>query len=248
MIGAIRHGGEKRHQGATPLVRGWYSHVIMTLVLYDLDNTLLAGDCEHAWCEYLVDTGVLDEEAVRAENERLYGEYLAGTLDIYESIEFQLRPLVEHPPEDLHRWRGEFMASRIEPMITEAAVRLVEEHRDAGHDQAIVTASNSFVSEPIAERFGIPTLLAIELEHYEHRYTGRVLGTPAFREGKVTRLAQWMRETGRTLEGSYFYSDSHNDLPLLELVDNPVVVDPDPTLSAHAEAKKWPVLRLHGCG
>jgi HAD superfamily hydrolase (TIGR01490 family) len=199
-----------------------------------------------AWYEFLAEEGVLDGDGVRAENERLYGEYLAGTLDIHESVKFQLEPLIEHPPDKLRRWRAEFMHSRIEPMITEAAVALVEEHRDAGDDLAIVTASNSFVSEPIAARFGIPTLLAVELERHEDRYTGRVLGTPTFREGKVTRLMEWMQETARTLEGSYFYSDSHNDVPLLEWVDNPVVVDPDPILSAHAEAREWPVLRLHG--
>lgn len=220
----------------------------MALALYDLDNTLLAGDSEHAWCEFLVDTGVLDGDEVRAANERLYGEYLAGTLDIHESVRFQLGPLVEHPPNDLRRWRREFMSSRIEPMITEGAVALVDEHRDAGDDLAIITASNSFVSEPIAERFGIPSLLAVELEHREHRFTGRVVGTPTFREGKVTRLVEWAQETGRSLEGSYFYSDSHNDLTLLELVDNPVVVDPDPVLSAHAKAREWPVRRLHASG
>ncbi len=227
-------------------VWSWYSEVAVALALYDLDNTLLAGDCEYAWCEFLVDTGVLECAEVRAENERLYGEYLAGTLDIHESVRFQLGPLVEHPPDKLRRWRAEFMHSRIEPMITEAAVALVEEHREAGDDLAIVTASNSFVSEPIAERFGIPTLLAVELERYEDCYTGRVLGTPTFREGKITRLMEWMQETARTLEGSYFYSDSHNDVPLLEWVPNPVVVDPDPILSAHAEAREWPVLRFHG--
>jgi HAD superfamily hydrolase (TIGR01490 family) len=220
----------------------------VALALYDLDNTLLASDCEHAWCEFLVDAGVLDGDEVRAENEGLYGEYLAGTLDIRESVRFQLEPLVEHPPNDLRCWREEFMSSRIEPMITKGAVALVEEHRDAGDDLAIVTASNSFVSEPIAERFGISTLLAVELEHHEHRYTGRVLGTPTFREGKVKRLVEWALETGQTLEGSYFYSDSHNDLPVLELVDNPVAVDPDPVLRAHAEARGWPVRRLHASG
>ncbi|MGB3632524.1 MAG: HAD family phosphatase [Rubrobacteraceae bacterium] len=218
----------------------------VTLALYDLDNTLLDGDSEHAWCEFLVDTGVLDGDDVRAENERLYDKYLAGTLDIHESVQFQLGPLVEHPPDDLHRWRGEFMTSRVEPMIKQSALTLVEGHREAGDDLAIITASNSFVTGPIADRFGIPTLLSVELEHHEHRYTGRVLGTPTFREGKITRLMQWVEQTGRTLEGSYFYSDSHNDLPLLELVDNPVAVNPDPILSAHAEAEEWPVLHLHG--
>jgi HAD superfamily hydrolase (TIGR01490 family) len=218
----------------------------MALALYDLDDTLLAGDSERAWHEFLAEEGVLDGDGARAENERLHEEYLAGTLDIHESVKLQLEPLVEHPPDKLRRWRAGFMRSRIEPMITDEAVALVEGHRDAGDDLAIVTASNSFVTEPIAERFGIPTLLAVELERREDRYTGRVLGTPTFGEGKVTRLMEWTQETALTLEGSYFYSDSHNDLPLLERVDNPVVVDPDPILSAHAEARNWPVLRLHG--
>jgi HAD superfamily hydrolase (TIGR01490 family) len=218
--------------------------MVVALILYDLDNTLLAGDCERAWYEFLAEEGVLDGDGVRAENERLYGEYIAGTLDIHESVKFQLEPLIEHPPDKLRRWRAEFMHSRIEPMITEATVALVEEHRDAGDDLAIVTASNSFVSVPIAERFGIP-------RSWSSSSSATRTATPdAFWElrpsGKVTRLMEWMEETARTLEGSYCYSDSHNDLPLLEWVDNPVVVDPDPILSAHAEAREWPVLRLHG--
>ena len=217
----------------------------MALVLYDLDNTLLAGDSERAWCEFLIDIGVLEGDYVRLENERLYNAYLAGTLDIYESIEFQVKPLVEYSPDKLCRWQEEFMASRIEPMITAAAVALVEKHRAAGDELAIVTASNSFVSWPIAQRFRIPTLLATELERVGNRYTGRVLGTPTFREGKVIRLLEWLQETGHTLEGSYFYSDSHNDLPLLQWVDNPVAVDPDPVLRAFAEAVNWPMLYVH---
>ena len=217
----------------------------MALVLYDLDNTLLAGDSERAWCEFLIDIGVLEGDCVRLENERLYNAYLAGTLDIYESIEFQVKPLVEYSPDKLRRWQEEFMASRVEPMITAAAVALVEKHRAAGDELAIVTASNSFVSWPIAQRFRIPTLLATELERVGNRYTGRVLGTPTFREGKVIRLLEWLQETGHTLEGSYFYSDSHNDLPLLQWVDNPVAVDPDPVLRAFAEAVNWPMLYVH---
>ncbi|MDQ5810268.1 MAG: HAD-IB family hydrolase [Actinomycetota bacterium] len=217
----------------------------MALALFDLDNTLLAGDSEHAWGEFLIDIGAVDEESFRAENDRLYEEYLAGTLDIYESIRFQLGPLMEHPPETLRRWQEEFMRSRIEPMITQAAVDLVEEHRGSGDDLAIITASNSFVTRPIADRFGVRELLAIELERIYGRYTGRVLGTPTFREGKVLRLQEWIESNCRTLEGSHFYSDSHNDLPLLQLVDHPVAVDPDPVLRAHAEAMGWPIVRLH---
>ncbi len=217
----------------------------MALALFDLDNTLLAGDSEHAWGEFLVEIGAVDEERFRAENDRLYEEYLAGTLDIYESIRFQLGPLMENSPDTLSRWYEEFMRSRIEPMITPAAVDLVEEHRAAGDELAIITASNSFVTRPIAEAFGVPTLLAIELERVDGNYTGRVLGTPTFQEGKVKRLREWLRSNGRTLEDSHFYSDSHNDLPLLELVDHPVAVDPDPLLRAHAEAAGWPILKLH---
>ena len=217
----------------------------MALALFDLDNTLLAGDSEHAWGEFLIEIGAVDEEEFRAVNDRHYEEYLAGTLDIDESIRFQLGPLMEHPPETLRRWQEEFMRSRIEPMITQAAVDLVEEHRGSGDDLAIITASNSFVTRPIADRFGVRELLAIELERIYGRYTGRVLGTPTFQEGKVLRLQEWIESNGRTLEGSYFYSDSHNDLPLLQLVDHPVAVDPDPVLRAHAEAMGWPVVRLH---
>ena len=217
----------------------------MALALFDLDNTLLAGDSEHAWGEFLIEIGAVDEETFRAENDRLYEEYLAGTLDIYESIRFQLGPLMEHPPETLRRWQEEFMRSRIEPMITPAAVDLVEEHRAAGDDLAIITASNSFVTRPIADHFGVPALLSVELERSCGRYTGRVLGTPTFQEGKVLRLQEWLKSNGLTLGGSYFYSDSHNDLPLLKLVDRPVAVDPDPVLRAHAEAAGWPILSLH---
>jgi HAD superfamily hydrolase (TIGR01490 family) len=217
----------------------------VALALFDLDNTLLAGDSEHAWGEFLVEIGAVDEETFRAENDRLYEEYLAGTLDIYESIRFQLGPLMEHPPDTLRRWQEEFMRSRIEPMITPAAVALVEKHRAAGDDLAIITASNSFVTRPIADCFGVRELLAVELERAYGRYTGRVLGTPTFQEGKVLRLQGWIKTKGLGLGGSHFYSDSHNDLPLLELVDHPVTVDPDPLLRAHAEAMGWPILSLH---
>ncbi len=218
----------------------------MSLALFDLDNTLLAGDSEHAWGEFLVEVGAVDEEAFRAENDRLYERYIAGTLDIRESIRHQVKPLVENAPEKLRHWREEFIKKRIEPVITPAALALVDEHRAAKDDLAIITASNSFVTRPIADRFGIETLLAIELERVDDRYTGRALGTPTFREGKVSRLREWLLERDLSLDGGYFYSDSLNDLPLLRLVDNPVAVNPDPVLLAHAEAAGWPVLRLNG--
>ncbi len=217
----------------------------MALALFDLDNTLLAGDSEHAWGEFLIEIGAVDEDEFRAENDRLYGEYLAGTLDIYEQIRHQLGHLMGHPPERLRRWHEAFMRTRIEPMITPQAMALVEEHRAAGDELVIITASNDFVTRPIAEYFGVPTLLAIELERIDDHYTGRVLSTPTFKEGKVTRLKEWLRRNGRTLEGSYFYSDSHNDLPLLRQVDHPVAVNADPILLDHAKISGWPILDLH---
>ena len=219
----------------------------MALALFDLDNTLLAGDSEHAWGEFLVEVGAVEERTFRVENERLYAEYLAGTLDIHRSIRHQLGPLMRHPMERLLLWREEFVASRVEPMVTTAALALVEEHRAAGDKLAIITASNSFVTRPIADRFGVENLLAIELECVNGRFTGRVLGVPTFREGKVARLREWMRENG-DLEGSYFYSDSHNDLPLLREVEHPVAVDPDPPLRAYAETAGWPIRCLNGVG
>ena len=215
----------------------------MALALFDLDNTLLAGDSEHAWVEFLFEVGAVDE-GWRAEGDRLYEEYVAGRLDIYESAKHQLVPLTRHPVEQLLRWREEFVEKRVEPMISPAAVALVHKHRAAGDEPVIVTASNDFVTRPIADRFGVENLLAVELERASGSFTGRVTGTPTFREGKISRLKEWLGDTGHTLEGSHFYSDSLNDLPLLELVDNPVAVDPDPVLRECAEAEGWPILGL----
>ena len=215
----------------------------MALALFDLDNTLLAGDSEHAWGEFLVEVGAVGEE-FGAEVERLYEEYEAGTLDIHESVRHQLKPLLQHPLDRVLRWREEFMERRVEPMISPAALALVDGHRAAGDEPVIITASNDFVARPIADRFGVGNLLAVELERANGSFTGRVVGTPTFREGKISRLNEWLKGTDYTLEGSYFYSDSLNDLPLLELVDNPVAVDPDPVLRERAEAEGWPVLGL----
>ncbi|MDP8952893.1 MAG: HAD family phosphatase [Actinomycetota bacterium] len=216
----------------------------MPLALFDLDNTLLQGDSDHAWCEFLIDKGVLEGEAFRQANDRFYREYETGTLDMQEYLAFQLKPLGEHPMEELHRWREEYVATRVEPMISPDALALLEKHRSRGDDLVLVTATNRFVTEPIADRLNVPTLLATEVEEANGRYTGRPTGTPTFREGKVARLEEWLKETGLTLEGSFFYSDSQNDLPLLRRVDHPVAVNPDPVLRAHADEKGWPILLL----
>ena len=219
----------------------------MRLALFDLDNTLIACDSDYEWGQFLVDRGVLDREAYEAQNRKYYDQYLAGTLDIHEYLGFALRPLAEHAPSDLARWHGEFMASRILPAITSRARALVREHQDQGDLCAIITATNSFVTAPIAREFGIGELIATEPELRDGRYTGRVQGIPCFREGKVRRLEEWLAARGRNMADfgeSFCYSDSHNDLPLLRLASSPVAVDPDPRLAAEALANGWPVISL----
>lgn len=216
----------------------------MTLAIFDLDHTLLAGDSDHAWGQFLIDREVVDAESYRRANERYYAQYRAGTLDIFEFLAFALKPLARHERDQLDAWHREFFATRIRPMITPAARALVEQHRRQGHTLMIVTATNRFVTAPIAREFGIDHLLATEPEEVDGRFTGRVAGTPCYREGKVARLRQWLEQNRETLAGSWFYSDSHNDLPLLELVDHPVAVNPDDVLRREAAARRWPVLAL----
>ena len=219
----------------------------MRLVLFDLDNTLLAGDSDYEWGQFLVDRGILDRQSYEAQNQAYYDQYKAGTLDIHEFLGFALRPLAEHEPADLERWHGEFMATRIRPLIGMPARALVRRHREAGDLCAIITATNRFVTAPIAREFEVPHLIATEPESRGGRFTGRVAGTPCFREGKVARLGEWLAGQGRRLAEfaeSAFYSDSHNDLPLLEQVSRPVAVDPDATLAAEAKRRGWTVLSL----
>lgn len=221
----------------------------MKLALFDLDNTLLAGDSDYEWGQFLVDRGVLDRDSYEAQNAAYFEQYKAGTLDIHEYLGFALRPLAEHSPEALARWHEEFMRTRITPMIGAAARALVRGHLERGELCAIVTATNSFVTAPIARAFGIDHLIATEPESRNGRFTGRVAGTPCFREGKIARLDAWLSDLGRPLaqfEESAFYSDSHNDLPLLERVSRAVAVDPDPQLAAEAARRGWPVISLRG--
>ena len=219
----------------------------MNLALFDLDNTLLACDSDYEWGQFLVDRGVLERAAYEAQNAAFYEQYKAGTLDIHEFLGFALRPLAEHAPEDLARWHAEFMATRIRPAIGAKAQALVRAHLDAGDLCAVVTATNSFVTAPIAREFGVPHLVATEPERVNGRFTGRVAGTPCFREGKITRVEKWLSREGRALADfarSSFYSDSHNDLPLLERVTHPVAVDPDPSLASEAARRGWPAISL----
>ena len=217
----------------------------MALALFDLDNTLLAGDSDYLWGVFLSEKGVVDRDTYERENERFYEEYKEGRLDIMEFLAFSLRPLAENDPAQLRAWREEFLREKIDPIITEDARLLVEMHRKRGDTLAVITATNAFVTAPIVERFGVPHLIATEPEMVEGRYTGRVEGIPCFREGKVKRLQAWLAGRDESLENAWFYSDSHNDLPLLERVSHPMPVDPDPALETVAAEKGWPVLYLH---
>ncbi len=217
----------------------------MRLALFDLDNTLLAGDSDFEWAQYLIEQGVLDREVYEARNQTFYDQYKAGTLDIYEFLDFQLKPLSRHPRAQLDAWHDDFMRRKVIPMIAAGTPALLGKH--STDVCVIVTATNSFVTAPIARFLGVPHLIATEPEQIEGEFTGRPLGLPSFKEGKVRRLNEWLAVQGRRWEDvteSWFYSDSLNDLPLLEQVHHPVAVDPDATLKSCAEDRGWPVISL----
>lgn len=216
----------------------------MTLAIFDLDNTLIAGDSDYLWGQFLVDQGIVDREAYEAANAHFYEEYKLGRLDIDEFLTFALKPLSEHPPEQLLAWRAAFVREKIEPILLPAARALIEHHRSLGDTLMIITATNRFVTEPIAAAYNIEHLIATAPEFSDGRYTGRYLGIPCFQAGKVTRLEAWLEEHDANLDGSWFYSDSHNDLPLLERVAHPVAVDPDDTLAARARENGWNIISL----
>jgi len=214
------------------------------LALFDLDNTLLGGDSDHAWGDWLCARGILDGVAYKARNDAFYQDYLAGKLDIQAYLNFSLEILGRSEMRQLADWHLEFMKECIEPIILPKGEALLAEHRAAGDKLLIITATNRFVTQPIAARLGVETLLATECEMADGHYTGRTTDVPCFKEGKVTRLNRWLAENGLDLSDSAFYSDSMNDLPLLEQVTRPVAVDPDPTLRAEAERRGWPVITL----
>jgi len=216
----------------------------LALAIFDLDNTLLGGDSDYLWGQFLIEQGVVDKASYERENQRYFQEYQQGTLDILAFLSFQLQPLATHDIDQLVRWRKQFLQEKIQPIILPAALDLIQRHRDKGHTLLVITATNRFITEPIVKAMSIETLIATEPGMVNGRYTGRVDGIPCFREGKVQRLKQWLKTSGMNLASSTFYSDSHNDLPLLELVTNPVAVDPDDTLAQHAEMKGWPIISL----
>jgi HAD superfamily hydrolase (TIGR01490 family) len=216
----------------------------LALAIFDLDNTLLAGDSDYLWGRHLVERGIVDGEEYERTNERFFRDYCEGRLDIFAFLGFALRPLRENRTEDLQRWREEFLVEKIEPIMLPAARDLVDRHRAAGDTLLIITATNAFVTAPIAKRFGVSNLIATIPEQVDGHFTGAATGIPSFRLGKVERLEQWLAAERQDLHGSTFYSDSHNDIPLLERVDHPVAVDPDPTLARYAAARDWPIISL----
>ena len=216
----------------------------MALAIFDLDNTLIAGDSDHAWGQFLVSKNIVDSVWYQQENNRFHKDYQTGELDIEAYLEFALKPLADNTLNNLLEWRQEFLDSVIQPLFLKKAFDLIETHRQKGDLLLIVTATNRFITELIAKALGINELIATEPEQDQAGFTGKVSGTPSFKEGKITRLNQWLANKEYSLKGSFFYSDSHNDLPLLERVDNPVAVDPDDILRSHCENVKWPIISL----
>ncbi len=216
----------------------------MSLAIFDLDNTLIAGDSDHAWGDYLIDLGLVDGAAHRHANDAFYQDYLAGTLDIQRYLEFALQPLARFPLEQLLIWRQTFIEQRIRPLLLPDALALLQRHRGLGHTLLIITATNRFITEPIATLLGVDDLIATDPEMRDGHFTGRISGIPSYRQGKVTRLETWLLDHPHDLTQAHFYSDSHNDIPLLERVGHPVAVDADPTLLETARRRGWPTLSL----
>jgi len=214
----------------------------MKLALFDLDNTLLAADSDYEWGEFLVNVGAVDAEAYKAENQKFYDAYLDGSLDIHAFLRFSLRPLAEHPLDKLLAWRETFVRDVIRPLVAPGAMALLDQHRAQEHELVIITATNDFITAPIAELLGVEQLIATHAGMRDGYYTGESPGIPCFQAGKITRLDAWL--LGREPEEICCYSDSHNDLPLLERADHPTAVDPDPSLRETANARGWPIITL----
>ena len=219
----------------------------MNLAIFDLDNTLLNGDSDYNWSLFLIKKGILDQSIYEQQNEEFFKDYQTGSLDIDAYAEFQFKPLRENERFFLNDLRDEYVATIIRPMITEKAKDLVNEHRSQGYQLLIITATNSFITKPIAALFDIEELIGTDLEEINNQFTGKIKGVASFQEGKVTRLNQWLDEKHLTLaqfDKTFFYSDSKNDLPLLRIVSHPVAVNPDATLNTEAKKNNWPIMSL----
>ena len=216
----------------------------MPLAIFDLDNTLLGGDSDHAWGQFACERELVDGASFAQANDAFYADYQAGQLDIDAYLRHALSPIAGMTVDEAERWHRQFMADKIEAMMLPAAAALIQRHRGAGDELLIITATNHFIAAPIADRLGVPDLLACDVEIREGRYTGAATGTPTFAQGKVERLQEWLQLNDLSLAGSWAYSDSFNDIPLLEVADHAVAVDPDTELEAHARAKGWDVISL----
>jgi len=220
----------------------------MPLAIFDLDNTLLAGDSDHLWGEFVCEQNLVETEGYAQRNEQFYRDYGEGNLDIFAYLRFALSPLAGQPHAVLQDWSDRFMRSKIDPIVLPQGRELIERHREQGHEILIITATNHFITRPIADALGVEHLLACEAEIVDGLYTGEPSGVPSFAEGKVTRLRDWLAQREQAIEDhlsdAWFYSDSHNDLPLMKLVGNPVAVDPDDRLLSYAKAQHWRVLSL----
>jgi HAD superfamily hydrolase (TIGR01490 family) len=216
----------------------------MKLAIFDLDNTLIAGDSDCLWGEFLTEQGYVDSEAYQTGHEKFYQEYVNGVMDIHAFLEFQLKVLADNDRNQLEEWRKNYIEEKIKPRMLPKAIELIDEHRQKGHELLIITATNQFITEPIANEFKIDNLIACEPELIDGQYTGKVVGTPSYAGGKVTRLNDWLENHEQKLEESWFYSDSHNDIPLLQEVDHAIPVDADDALRTEAEKRNWPVISL----
>lgn len=216
----------------------------MSIALFDLDNTLIGGDSDYLWGCFLAERGIVDRDLYEQKNRHFYEQYKAGELDIHEFLRFQLKLLAEHDMTTLNDWRNDYIAEKIKPILLPKARTLIEAHRSQGETPVIITATNRFITRPIAALYGVDQLLATEPEIIDGRYTGNVTDVPCFQDGKVHKLASWLEQNGETLEDSWFYSDSHNDLPLLNEVTHPIAVDPDDILKQHAEIRGWRIISL----
>lgn len=251
----VVHKGAKAHRNQYPVVAASAAlnffqttaipiGISVSLAIFDLDNTLLNGDSDHAWGQFLVAHGIVDSQDYAQQNDYFYQQYKNGGLNIEEFLAFALKPLSEHSKQQLNQWHAEFMREEVDPMRLPKAQQLLDKHRAAGDFLMIITATNQFVTGPIATSMGVDHILATIPEMVDDAYTGRVEGIPCFQQGKVTRLYEWLTQSGHDLKNSYFYSDSHNDLPLLKLVDYPVAVDPDDILEKYAAKQDWPIISL----
>lgn len=216
----------------------------MTLAIFDLDGTLLNGDSDYTWGQFLVEKGLVDTQVYKEANDKFFKQYQSGTLDIYEYLAFSLAPLTQFSNAELTALHQTFMQEKIQPMMQKKASELLKHHKDQGHFLLMITATNQFVTGPIGDALGMDHIIAPVPEIINDQYTGKVAGIPSFQEGKVTRLNDWLAETGHSMEGSYFYSDSRNDLPLLELVAHPIVVDGDEILTNIAQERGWQHISL----